>query len=72
MDRVRKNFASEVRYPKLLKRTFDAFRYALSNETTFKQFYHADLMNLPYLCKHILRRRHTVPPQKYQTIKEFQ
>jgi hypothetical protein len=49
-SRVRKFFATEVQYPKLLKMAFDVLRYALSNETTLKKFYHDDLTNLPFLC----------------------
>jgi hypothetical protein len=51
---VRKIFATEVQFNKLLRTRIDAFGCALSNKTTFKLFYHADVTNLPDLRGHAL------------------
>jgi len=69
---VRKIFATEVHYHKLLKTVFDAFWGALSNETTFKLFYHADSTSLRYRRIHASEKWYIVPSQKHYAIKNFQ
>jgi hypothetical protein len=54
LGRVQKIFDTEVQYHKLLKTGFDAFGCALSNETTFKLFYRAEMINLSDLRGHAL------------------
>jgi hypothetical protein len=46
---VENSFYTKIQNAKLLKTPFDAVFFALSDETTFKLFYHTDSTNLPYL-----------------------